>query len=133
MNRIRNLGYKIGMGLATLTIIGGTVLASGCTPNPEYHFDGNIGEDHVRFYEKDLYHANILEVIRPNGTMIKYLDYFLNDFKIDSIEITKDGVTSEYVNDPAGKAVLEEGQSQFDSYLKQIVEIKKAKGLNDLK
>ena len=106
---------------------------SGCSKTHTiYHYDGKIGEEQVRFYEEGAGSCNILEVIRTDGTVVKYSD-LLDDFKLDFIDITKDGETIRYSDDVIGQDVLEEGQSQFEGYLAKIPKLKQTKGLMDIK
>ncbi|MBI2668111.1 hypothetical protein HYX17_05085 [Candidatus Woesearchaeota archaeon] len=119
------LASTIGLGLA------------GCSDNPEYHFDGKIGEDKVIFYQDFWKASNYLVVTKPDGRTIVYRDTGLlsyGNFTVDQVYITKDGVKKIYSkkrND--GEEVVKEAQKQFDDYLNKILEIKKQEGLKNLK
>ena len=128
MNLKRNLGKIVLASTVGLGLV-------GCS-NPEYHFDGMLGEDKVKFYEIGfLKDDDYLEVIKPDGRKIVYEvinDLFTNH--IISVEITSQGVTKRYeVGRKDTKEIVEVAQKQFDEYLKKILETKKQEGLKNLK
>lgn len=102
---------------------------TGCTDNNlEYHFNGKIGEDAVKFYELDLGATNVLEVVKANGDKVKYLDY-RNDFKIDCVALTVGDNTTEYhstSSNPLAVNIVEKAQKEFDAYLARITAIQTA-------
>ena len=104
---------------------------SGCSSI--YEFDGKIAEEQVRFHRTFFANHNILEVKRADGELIKYVDGELHDLILDYISITKNGKTATYKRDGIGEVVLNEAQSQFDGYLAKILELKRARGLADIK
>lgn len=92
-----------------------------------YCYNGKIGEDQVTFTQRRYIYLpsdNILTVTKPDGRIIKYGDKFKDDLKLDYVQITKGGLTTEYTHDEIGKPVLEEAQKQFDIYLQKIKETK---------
>jgi len=103
---------------------------SGCSSI--YEFDGKIAEEQVRFH-RGLTNHNILEVKRVEGELVKYVDGEPHDLILDYISITKNGKTATYKRDGIGEVVLNEAQSQFDGYLAKILELKRARGLADIK
>jgi hypothetical protein len=105
-------------------LLSSAVGSSGCNQNPEYHFKGKIGEDQVRFYEGSIFGENNLEVIKPDGTIIRFYD--CRNFRVDIITIISGDNTTRYdsfTSDEALKKVIADGQKQFDSYLRRIIEI----------
>ena len=73
------------------------------------------------------YIENIITVKKLDGKIIKYIDDYDFDFKIDRVEVTKDGKTERYggygiYTDDIGKGVLKEGQKRFDWYFQKIEE-----------
>ena len=117
--------------LTNLVLIGGLALG-GCGKSPEYHYDGQMGDEHVKFYEVFSEGINILEVTKKDGTKIKYTDVKGDDLKIEEIMITKGNEEITYRKDIIGEKVLEEGQKQFDAYLATILEMKQSKGMTDI-
>lgn len=91
-----------------------------------YLFDGKIGEEHVKFWEDDIFGTdNYLEITKPDGTRILYRDVLSDDLKVDFLDITVKGKTDTYkLSRDTDKPVLEEAQRQFDIYLKKILEHK---------
>lgn len=123
-------------GKKTLTniVLAGTLsLATGCSyrNNPEYNFKGDIGEDHVEFYEDNnlLYCcSNHLSVTKADGSIIVYIDTY-DDHILDVVKITVGENTTTYSSDslnPVVKDVLQKAQTEFDYYLSKIIEIQTA-------
>lgn len=126
MNIRKNLGKIAVSGL----LIGSLV---GCS-NPEYHFDGMIGEDKVRFYERGMFKQDdYLEVIKPNGTKILYYK-FNGTGGLQEVTIQKkDEEPITYCNRPGiGNPILEKALPQYKDYLRKIAEENIQKGLKDL-
>jgi len=64
--------------LTSIVLVGALALGvAGCKDNPEYHFNGKIGEEQVKFYERELGIHNILEVIKADGSKVKLLSVFI--------------------------------------------------------
>lgn len=108
--------------LALAPVIG----LAGCTDYHEYHFDGKIGDEHVKFYETwDGF--NVLEVLKNDGRSVRYTDWN-NDLKIDGMRIAGvDGIVTEYSKrsgNPEVHKVINNGQKEFEGYLAKIFEIK---------
>lgn len=115
-------------------LAGAITLFGGCSSYPEYHFEGKIGDEEVKFYEGRISSMNYLRVKKKNGIEIEYKGRTYNDLKLEYVNITKNGKTTAYwINDETGKPILEEAQKQFDSYLSQIKEAKIKEGLENLK
>lgn len=109
---------------------------SGCgSKYDEFCYDEKIGEEEVKFIHYSIpFHHNQLNVARTDGTKIEYVDKKDNDLKLEYIIVEKNGEWTKYPKNSAfGKEVVEEGQKQFDDYLAKILEIKKVKGLEDIK
>lgn len=102
----------------------------------EFHYNDKIGDEKVIFDEHShpLGNRNILEITRTNEAYVKYVDNKGNDLKLEYILIRKNGKLMKYhKDDEVGEEIVKEGQVQFDDYLKKIIEIKKAKGLEDIR
>ena len=134
----RTLTYLVAGGLA--------LIGSSCSDNnSEYAFFGKIGEDQLDFYRVNYVFfggANVLTIKKPNGVSIKYVDNFKDDLKLDYITIIKPDKEMERYDgdDEIGGVILNEGQKNFEGYLRQIKEaknkikeIKLKKALEDLK
>jgi hypothetical protein len=98
----------------------------------DYHYDGNINGEEVHFYEEGLFNKkNHLEVTKRDGTRVIYSDTMPPEMKIDSLEIIRceeddrrkwdDSCIDRYVRDYA----LDTAQIQFDTYVSQIITIKR--------
>lgn len=101
--------------------------------NSEYLFDGRLENEYVKFYKGTNGMHNFLFVRREDGKEIKYADTAGNDLRLEYVEIIKPDGRIQYRNDRIGSSVLQEAQNQFDRYLVNIVDKKKADGLNDIK
>ena len=101
----------------------------------QYDFHGKIVEDSVSFCYLILGGPiNIMNVTKPDGRNIAYVDHQKGDLKVEYVRIINGDQETKYTPDNyIGKEVLEEAQKQFDSYLEKIIEIKTAKALKDLK
>ncbi len=125
--------------LTSIVLVGALALGTaGCRKHhSQYIYEGKIGEDKVSFTEKRCFMSdddNILMVSKPDGRVIKYVDRLGDDLKLEYVEITKNGQTTEYTpNDEVGKPILEEAQKQFANYIKQIKETRTNQGLENLK
>lgn len=107
--------------LAGALALGGT----GCSNNPEFHFNGKIGEEQVKFYEILFGEVNILKVVKADGSKVKYAD-FNDDFKLEYVKITVGDNTTKYNADsknPVVTGIVEKAQKEFDAYLTKITEI----------
>ena len=116
----------IKKALTSIVLTGLALGGTGCVNYGEYHFDGKIGKEEVKFYEVGL-NSNVLTITKPDGRVIKYFDNSRNDLKLESVRIRHGGsyfgrTYSRY--DEVGKTVLEKAQKQFDDYLHKINEIK---------
>ena len=124
--------------LTSIVLAGALALGTaGCSrDHSQYKYDGKIGEDQVTFTEKryGLFpDDNILTVKKLDGRIIQYVDRS-DDLKLGYVEITANSQTMRYTaNDEVGKAILEEAQEQFDTYMNQIKEIRTNQGLENLK
>ena len=94
------------------------VAVSSINENSEYHFDGNLDGEQVKFYERDLNTLNLLEVTKANGVHVKYR--MRNPFKVTTVKITIGGVTKTYVKDEEGWYVVKIAQKQVEAYLGNI-------------
>lgn len=119
--------------LITKGLLAGAVAlgVAGCDNKTEYHFDGKIGKEQVKFYEANI-SSNYLEVVKENGVKVEYRDVLNDNLKLDGLKITKEGVITWYWDDVVGKDVLAKAQEQFDNYLEKIIEIKRKEGLENL-
>jgi hypothetical protein len=126
---------KLGRTLRTIVLAASIGLAvSSCSyANPQYHFNGEIGEEQIKFYE---YFSligqgrNVLEVRKPDGRVITYKDKG-NDFKVDSVCIHIIGdmpVVCYSKGSEVGDVILEEVQKQFGKYLEKITEKNSVEG-----
>ncbi|MDP2673160.1 MAG: hypothetical protein Q8O84_05085 [Nanoarchaeota archaeon] len=119
----------IRKNLTNIVLAGALALGvAGCGNNPEYHFNGKIGEKQVKFYEKIAGGINILEVVEADRSKSKYIDSN-NDFKLDCVEITVgDNITEYYAasENPVVLEILEKAQKEFDAYLTKITDIQTA-------
>ncbi len=116
--------------LTSIILAGALALGgAGCSNNPEYHFNGKIGEEQVKFYEVDLGgNHNILEVVKADGSKVKYRD-LNDDFKLEYVQITVGDNTTKYnasSTNPVVKGIVEKAQKEFDDYLAKITEIQTA-------
>lgn len=126
--------------LTTIVLAGALALSgAGCRKDyPQYHYNGKIGEDNITFFELrtdyGLAGQNILIVKKSDGRIISYIDKLKEDLKLESVDIAKGSKRISYTaKDKVGKQILEEAQKQFDSYLKQIIDLKLNQGLENLK
>ena len=137
--------------LTSIVLAGALALgAVGCSDKDHsqygygYVYGGKIGEDQVTFTQESRFlseNSNFLIVTKPDGRVIKYLDLVRNDLMLEYVQITANGITTNYtVNDEVGKPILEEAQKQFEVYLEKIDEAKAQKikrrinqGLENLK
>ena len=101
--------------------------------NPKYDYNGKIGEDWIHFYEERFGTRNILQVSKSDKSIIYYVDDLNDDFKLEYVEILKDGETHRYMNNEIGREVLKKAQKQFENYLEKIIKIKKEEGIEKLK
>ena len=109
--------------------------------NPEYHFDGDIGSRHVKFYEEDSGQKNVLVVedtfVSKYATYHSTVHYFDNDddFKVDNVKIEmsykKTGekdwlgdVEGNYERGKYDKEAFEIFQDDFNYYLDRILQEK---------
>jgi hypothetical protein len=113
--------------IASLSLLG----LSACNNAPEYHFNGEIGEEKVHFYETPIdspfKSGARLEITRLNGNRIIYATG--DDLKLDRVYITIEDNTTSYGNKSSNEKVKEtlaEGQIKFDEYLDKIHEIQTA-------
>jgi|SRR3989344_2981753 len=115
--------------LTSIVLAGALALGgAGCSNNPEYHFNGKIGEEQVKFYEKDLANDNFLEVVKADGSKVKYGD-FDDDFRLDHVQITVGDNTTKYnanSTNPMAKGIVKKAQKEFDDYLTKITDIQTA-------
>lgn len=115
--------------LASLLMTGAVSLGTGCNQNPEYHFNGEIGTEKIKFTEDwDDGGNNTLTLERDDGSIIEYIAYW-DDFKLSEVRITTANGTSRYFSsstNPAVKEVIERAQRDFDGYLAKIIEINTA-------
>ena len=118
--------------------LGTIVLASaigliGCGYDPQYIFNGNIGEEYIEFSENVTGDVNILRVVRADRREIVYKDVN-DDFKVDIVYITTiNGTTERYSEGELGDPILSEAQKQFDRYLENIINHKQQEGLKNLR
>lgn len=118
--------------LTNMVLVGALALGvSGCRMEDKYDYNGNIGAEYVKIEHSFPSDSNTLEVKRANGAVIEYRALRYNS-QVHRVTITKDGTSTAYYSDDIGKKVIEEGQVQYDSYLAKILELKQAKGLNDI-
>lgn len=109
-----------------VNLLGGVTLLSlvACSQSPEYHFEGKIGKEQVKFYESlksSLLYEGFLEVTKKNGDKIEYNSG--RDLKLDWIKITIGNNTTYYNIDSENekvKEILDKGQINFDMYLDKI-------------
>ena len=118
-------------------LLSGSLAFLGCEKyHPEYYFCGNIKGDSVHFFREENYSEDLfsnrhyLDVIKPNGIKIRFMDYyggFFNggDLKVDGVSRSKDEILEFYDNKTQdGKMVLKVAQIEFDDYLRKIKEKK---------
>ena len=120
--------------LTSIVLAGALALGTaGCSrDHSQYKYDGKIGEDQVKFTEKDAI-ALRKKAEKLDGRIIQYVDRS-DDLKLGYVEITANSQTMRYTaNDEVGKAILEEAQEQFDTYMNQIKETRTNQGLENLK
>ena len=104
------------------TLLLGSLIGCG---DSEYHFDGKIGDEHVRYYEKR--NANdYLEITKKDGTkIILYQHYFTTDFgkKLSSIKIQKKGEKEPriYMDESEDKIILDRGYALWNKYREKIL------------
>ena len=116
--------------LSLLLAVGITNGIAGCktlSTFPEcdtgFHFDGDIGEERVRFTESCLCDKNKLYVEKKNGENVEYFDIYDDDFKIEKVITHKVWETDnkEYYWDTNPEA-MEQFQNEFIHYLTKIKE-----------
>jgi len=137
------------MGKIINTILAGAMALGigGCEfTDPQYHLDGTIDGEHVRFYEGEgIFYKGVehyLEVTREDGTKILYIDegvipggekkFSLEEVCITPVKGTTTGPKKCY-SENDGIAVLKEAQEQFEDYLTKIVNKKQEEGLRLLR
>lgn len=120
-------------GTLTQLVLAGTIVffGSGCVTKKEYHFEGKIGEEQVKFYEPwwGLGNSNVLEVTREDGSKSTYIDSSKDNLEIDCVKMTVGDNTTRYCRiskDPEIVDVVERAQREFDAYLKKITETQTA-------
>lgn len=100
--------------------------------HPEYAYDELIGDEHVRYWEEDIFLGVVmaakLETKKYGETIVRYID-FDRDLKLNVVFIRKDGKDMLYRKNAAGKPILKEAQKKFDGYLANIKEVKIKRGL----
>ena len=115
--------------LTSIVLAGALALGgAGCSNNPEYHFNGKIGEEQVKFYEGDFGNDNFLEVVKTDGSKVVYGDID-DDFKLDYVKITVGDNTTKYnasSSNPIVSGIVEKAQKEFDDYLTKITDIQTA-------
>jgi len=103
---------------------------TGCSRYKQFHYNGLIGEEKVHFWERDniFETSNYLEVEKKDGRKILYKDMCKDDLKIESVDITKEGIKETYwLSKPIGDPIVKKAQKQFDDYLQKIFQINKKK------
>lgn len=97
--------------------------------NGEYHFNGKIGEEQVHFYESRDGIENYLEVVKADGSIVKYGDTSGNDLKIEYFEIIVGDKRTWYnasFESPGMEEIVQGAHEEFDEYLKKITDIETA-------
>lgn len=132
---------KIGKKSLDFILMASLFLGVGCDKKDvQYQWQKN--DEQLVFERKfDVFESpsNFLTVVKKDGRIIKYIDQYKNDFKIESLEVTDNGFTKVYTKEgmytfkdgkltggPEDKyvswRVLGEGQKQIDSKYKFEVE-----------
>ncbi len=124
--------------LTSMVLFGTSMITGACSINPEYVFNGKIGEEQVKFYKEEfrdktiLGDTNILEVVKTDGNKTRYVDFLGDDLKLEYIEMTVGENTirtylySGSAQNPIDADVLEKNQKEFDTYLVKIRDIQTA-------
>lgn len=104
----------------------------GCSriSDKEYHFDGKIDNEHVKYHEEQNGISDYLEVIKENGTKIIFYQHFLtsSDRKLNWVSIQKEGE-----DEPTfyyKKEVLDKSFKKWKDYREKILLEKKEIRLN---
>jgi hypothetical protein len=113
---------------------------SGCYEHSKYVVHNrNIDGDTVTFTQRRCIFAddNIMKVKKGNGRLIEYGDPDRNDLVLEFVKIKKNDTTKTYnAADTLQKQVVDTAQTQFDHYLRRILEEKDKdmkKAIEDLK
>ena len=121
MNNLRKI-LCVGTGVLAIGL-------SGCSRDySQYEYNGQIGEERVKFESKDdlgLFCDNTLTVVKTDGKTVIYEDYMFGDLKLDELQIIEKGKRIVYTDNFSGMKKINEAQEQFDNYLESILKIKK--------
>ncbi|MEI6849917.1 MAG: hypothetical protein WCK29_02680 [archaeon] len=129
--------------LTNLALAGTLALGlAGCTGNPQYLFDGKIGNEKVRYHDNGLDESDhILEVTKENGLKIKYIahlqrgakNYDGNDFfdGVDEIEIISNNQTNHYNMYELNMDTVNKIRNTYQEYLGKIV-VEKSSRVNEV-
>lgn len=115
---------KVRKNLAKIVLVGALVLGGiGCSNDFNYNFNGKIGKEQVKFYEKGMFDSrNILEVTSADGVKTKYID-LNDDLRADYVQtIIKNNIMKEgkYSRKLTIKHASKEMENKFNNYLKKI-------------
>jgi len=99
-------------------------LIAGCNPDPKNNdfFEGKVGQDHVRLYEKHDKSGgwpNYLEVVKPDGRIIVYADIGSDD-DVDYFTITENGETIRHPRNRFEQNALDAARIKYRQYLRAI-------------
>ncbi|MBW6442198.1 hypothetical protein K0A97_00230 [Patescibacteria group bacterium] len=120
---------KVKNTLTGIVLAGALALGvGGCTANPDYNFEGKIGEEQVKFFERNGCDCSFfLEVLKPNGNKIKYA--FDENSNLDYFQITVGDSTtkySAYSPNPVVTGMVRKAQKELDFYLTRIIDLEAA-------
>jgi len=129
------VGYGCnGMAVPVKNVEDKSLLLKQDVDYSRYEFNGKIGDDKVWFFQSG--NLNTLDVTKPNGRTIEYVDNKGDDLKLEYVEIS-DIPRSEYLKFTAdtemGAQILEKAQEKFDGYLKSIRIIKREREFDYIK
>ncbi len=116
-------------------LIGGALVASmvGCG-NPQYAYEGMIGNERVNYVDEGMFNCKHVLTVLREGKIIKFVDVevFGEVDGLREVIITDKRGATIYSNNEIGRDVLREGKKQYEEYLAKIIELKRKKGLIDI-
>ncbi len=126
--------------LTSIVLSGALALSvASCKVQSIYNYNEKIAEEQVKFQAENraLGQYGILTVEKTDGRTIEYVAKYIPNtkkYKVEEVIVTTDGNKKPFnINDPIGKLVVAEGQTQLDTYLPKIKQDKIDKALELIK
>jgi len=114
----KSLTKIISAGAIFLTLV-------GCG-QPQYRFNGKIGEEQISYKDSDLFGNNHNLTVVRDGKKIEYRCIsFSGKNEVSQVVIFDEkGLGTIYKNDSFGDKVIVAGQEKYNKYLKKILSFK---------